>query len=386
MTLWLMDRSSGEILDQAITAGWKPSASQEAAIEARLTALSSGAAPSFYSAGSSQVAQIKVEGVLTKKPDPMAWLFGSSGTSYEELIAAFRTAENDSNVASVDVLMDSPGGQVAGLFEAIAALQGFSKPRRVLAANANSAAYALASVMGPITATSPASSFGSLGIFAQFRSSPGVITMRSTDAPKKNPDPASEDGQAEIQAYMDSLHGLFIEAIAEGRGVPVATINQDFGRGASLLAAQAYEKGMIDSISKPVLKAVSKSPIHNATHTAATENFMDLKTLKAQHPDLYEAVVQLGTDQEKERVTAHLDMAEQLDATDVALEAIKAGTRVDHQPTLAKYFAISRNRQDQTARADDDAVVVDATANAEAPTATADLGDALAALYTTETK
>ena len=384
MTLWLMDRSSGEILDQAMAAGWKPSASQEANIEARLTALSSGRAPSIYSAGN--VAQVRIEGALTKKPDPMAWLFGSMGTSYDEIIAAFRAAENDSSVASIDVLMDSPGGQVAGLFETIAALQGFSKPRRVLASNANSAAYALASVMGPIEATSPASSFGSLGIFAQFRSSPGVITMRSTDAPKKNPDPASEDGQAEIQAYMDSLHGLFIEAIADGRGVPVATINQDFGRGASLLAAQAFEKGMIDSISKPVLKAVSKSPIHHsATHTAAKdESFMDLKTLKAQHPDLYEAVLQLGIDQEKERVTAHLDMAEQLDATSVALDAIKAGTRVDHQPTLAKYFAISRNRQDQTARADDDAVVVDATANAEAPVATADLGDALAALYTTE--
>ena len=384
MTLWLMDRSSGEILDQAMAAGWKPSASQEANIEARLTALSSGRAPSIYSAGN--VAQVRIEGALTKKPDPMAWLFGSMGTSYDEIIAAFRAAENDSSVASIDVLMDSPGGQVAGLFETIAALQGFSKPRRVLASNANSAAYALASVMGPIEATSPASSFGSRGIFAQFRSSPGVITMRSTDAPKKNPDPASEDGQAEIQAYMDSLHGLFIEAIADGRGVPVATINQDFGRGASLLAAQAFEKGMIDSISKPVLKAVSKSPIHHsATHTAAKdESFMDLKTLKAQHPDLYEAVLQLGIDQEKERVTAHLDMAEQLDATSVALDAIKAGTRVDHQPTLAKYFAISRNRQDQTARADDDAVVVDATANAEAPVATADLGDALAALYTTE--
>ena len=51
-----------------------------------------------------------------------------------------------------------------GLFETLAAIEAFGKPMSVRASKAASAAYAIAAAGGSITAVSPASSFGSIGV------------------------------------------------------------------------------------------------------------------------------------------------------------------------------------------------------------------------------
>lgn len=376
MNIWLISQSAGLVLDGLQATSWTPTAAQEASIEARLTALRSGSVSEHVYSPSSGTAKVNVIGALTKRPDPLAWLFGSSGTSYLELEAALKAADSDPNTRDIELYVDSPGGHVSGLFEAIAAIQATKKPIRVVAANAASAAYALAASAGPIEATSAGASFGSLGVIGTFRVNPG-ITVRSTDAPLKNPDPSSEEGQAEIQAYMDSLHGLFVEAIATGRGTSASKVNSGYGRGADFLASQALERGMIDSIKgqKPALRVVSNST--TKAGSSAQGDSMDLKTLKAQHPEIFEEVLAMGVAQEKERVSAHIEMGKSLNAQAVAIEAIVAGARVDHQPTLAKYFAVSRNNKDIEARVEDDKAVQAAVQNA-APAANRDLGDLLA--------
>lgn len=373
MTLWLLEQSASDLLDQALASNWQPTEAQVALIEARNSALASGDTSRFLRA-SGKTAEIHVTGALTKHPDVWAMIFGGGGTSYAEIIAAVRAAENDPNVEGILFHVDSPGGHTSGLFEALAEIQAAKKPMRVLASQANSAAYALAAAAGPIEATSPGASFGSIGIIAAFRPTTNLITMRSSDAPLKNPDPSTDEGKREIQAYMDGLHSLFVEAIAQGRGVKPEAISRDFGRGASFLAGQAKQRGMIDSIRTPQLKVV-----HNKTTASALDasekTTMDLRTLKSQHPDLYEAVLQEGVTQERDRVSGHLEMAKSLNAPQsVAVEAILAGTRVDHPVTLAKYYGLARNNQDQEARAEDDKAVAAATQNAEAaPAKTEDL-------------
>ncbi len=81
---------------------------------------------------------------------------------------------------------------------------------------------------------------------------------------------------------------------------------------------------------------------------------MDLKTLQAQHPDVYTAAGQQGVDQERVRVTAHLTMGEASGDNKTAFAAIKDGSEMT--ATLqATYMTAGMNRNDVANRQDDDA-------------------------------
>ena len=88
--------------------------------------------------------------------------------------------------------------------------------------------------------------------------------------------------------------------------VPVATVNAEFGQGATLVARDAKQLGMIDKIAKPALRAVrtesltasdGDSPAATTEPTAAggeqpkkESKTMDLATLKKEHPEVFKAM------------------------------------------------------------------------------------------------
>ena len=105
---------------------------------------------------------------------------------------------------------------------------------------------------------------------------------------------------------------------------------------------------------------------------------MDLKELKAQHPDVYMAAVQEGVDQERDRVTAHLTMGEASGDTKTAFSAIKDGSGMT--ATLqATYMTAGLNRRDVEARQSDD-VSAAAGDSANLSESQGDAGDTVASL------
>lgn len=80
------------------------------------------------------------------------------------------------------------------------------------------------------------------------------------------------------------------------------------------------------------------------------EQKMDLKTLKAQHPETYEAAVQEGVNNERKRVNAHLKLAESSGAMDVAKKAIASGVSTMDEEVHAEYLAAGMNRSDRETR------------------------------------
>lgn len=76
---------------------------------------------------------------------------------------------------------------------------------------------------------------------------------------------------------------------------------------------------------------------------------LDLRTLRSQHPDLFEAAVQEGVTQERDRVCAHLTVGEQSGDLKTAFGAIRAGDGMT-QTLTATYLAAGMNRAEQTAR------------------------------------
>jgi ClpP class serine protease len=436
--MWLMEKRLAEQIERARTNGYQPTADERARFNAFVIEARSAEGPrNLRIAG--DVAEIRIEGVLTPKFDFLAWLFGGGNTTYADIQAALAMARTDDSIKRVVFYVDSPGGQVHGLFDTLAAIEAFPKPMVSRCAYACSAAYAIPAMAGKIEAVNPAVTVGSVGVVASYWVEEGIIDITSTEAPDKRPDPTTEEGQAVIRKHLDAIHELFVDAIARGRSfatgktITVDTVNQDFGRGAVVLAKEAKRRGMIDAVlnAKPVARgggisgsiapapntetepqpapaAEEQAPPTTPELTAETQASssesppdpapapsgassdvptaeghpedsapaadggaqqerrpMDIKTLEKEHPELYQAVVQVGVDQERERVTAHLTMGKSHNALDVAFKAIDSGVTLNNQKVLADYFSAGRNAADHSARGQETQQAAEVTGGAQ---------------------
>lgn len=243
--MWLLDQQTFLTLQRAEREAG-PTAEQRAQFIAQNHVAEGRTPKNMQIAGSA--AEIRIEGILTKRADLLAYLFGGGNTTYASIREGLAIARTDPTIKSVTFLVDSPGGSVDGLFETLDTIKAFPKSIRVRAANALSAAYAIAAVAGKIDATHAAASFGSVGVAASFFVSDNLVEIANTDSPKKRPDVRTDGGKAMVREYLDSIHELFVSAIATGRGVPATKVVSDFGEGGVLLAAEAKRRKMIDRI------------------------------------------------------------------------------------------------------------------------------------------
>jgi len=368
------------------------------------------------------VAEIRVEGILTLKFDLIAWLFGEANTTYESIMTSLSIAATDPNVKRVAWVVDSPGGMVDGLFETLAAIEVFGKPQSVRASKAASAAYALAAAAGSITAVSPASSFGSVGVVATFFVGDELIDVTSTEAPNKRPDVTTDEGKAVVREYLDAIHGLFVDSIASGRSratgqkMTAKQVNAEFGRGSMFVAKDAKARGMIDKAPaalravKPAAEAGAIPALvagHNemvATEmvprdrdntnstadggglTPTQERTMDLNQLKTEHSAVYEAAVKIGEEQgaesgavaERKRVNAHLNMGQKFGAMDIAIKAVKDGADFMDPEVQSEYMTAGRNKTDVETRQSETDAADQMTQDAKPDEGTKDLQDIVA--------
>lgn len=305
-------------------------------------------------------AQINITGVMTDKPDIMALLFGQGNVTYAEIRHAIALAEQDPTVNKIRFSVDSPGGQINGLFDTLEALKATTKPTESIVLNqAASAGYALVANTDKIIASNKASSFGSIGVAVNVFNDPNRIAIASSKAPKKRPDVKTAEGQQIIREGLDPVHDLFVDSIAEGRNISSEKINAEFGQGAILLAEEALKRGMIDSIQGS--QSTKTTPATGGKKQRTTA--MDLKTLEAQHPHVYAAAVQVGVtqgvEQERERVEAHLISGEAHNNMKAAVAAIKDGSEMNSK-MIATYLASAANAQQSDDADDDEAAVAEA--------------------------
>lgn len=354
---WLLEQNALQSLELAHSCGLTVTAEQQAEFSARISSAEDGPRILKTAGGS---AEMTIEGVLTDSPDIFAMIFGGGNTTYPEIVAALAAAEANPEVERLRVTMKTPGGSMDGLFDAIAAMQAFSKPIDVVASLAASAGYALAAQGDTIAAKDLSSRFGSVGVVGTF-SKPGdnKVVITSTQAPNKRPDLDTKKGRDVALQEIDALHDIFVDAIGEGRGVTPKTVNADFGKGSTFLAGEALKRGMIDAVGVRD-SSTPKAGVAGTTKLEATT--MDLQTLKGQHGALYATVVAegvaLGTQQEHDRVCAHLKMGVASGDIETAHTAIEEKTEMTATLT-ATYMAAGMRRKDKDDREGDD---VDAAA------------------------
>jgi ClpP class serine protease len=225
------------------------------------------------------VATIRVEGTLTPKPDLCAEYYGEANTTYPEIRAALASAMNDERVSEIVWQINSPGGSTDGFFELLteisearAELKSLGKTMRVVAGEAQSAAYGIAAAAGPITATSSTAAFGSVGVACSYFVQGGmcgeVVDLTNTQSRDKRPDLKTPEGREVVMRHLDEYADEFMGAIAAGRGVTPEHVAEKFGRGASMLAKNALALGLINDIAPRPAATYARTLTH--AHTSGT--------------------------------------------------------------------------------------------------------------------
>jgi ClpP class serine protease len=321
-------------------------------------------------------AEIRVEGVLTKRPDFWAKYFLGGNTTYASIRSALAVAASSPEITDVVLKIDSPGGNAEGLIETLETIAHFrqysGKRIRARADNAQSAAYGIAAAAGNIEATGRGATFGSIGTAVSYYVSPNVVTLTNTDSPDKRPDLTTPEGKAVVVKYLDQLNHEFVSSIAQGRGVELSRVTERYGRGASMTASEAKRLGLIDTIATTAPRAVPHSSSKGNPTTMADNQEPDRAAL--------DAASQRGVTQERDRVLAHLTMGESCGDMSIALEAIRSGASMTQEFT-ARYLSAGMNRGDRNKRQAESntAEAQLAGVGAATPTEKTDLGDQVVA-------
>jgi ClpP class serine protease len=395
--MWLLEANTLNTILQAEKSGFNPDAEQLTAFRGETS--EEGGSRIMSIAG--DTADISIKGVLTAEPNFMAMIFGGGNTTYSDIIAAIASAEQNDSIKNIVLSVDSPGGQVSGLFNAVNAIASAKKPTEAIVINqAASAAYTLIAQADKISAFNEASGVGSVGVAAEIEVNDGSVVITSSEAPDKRPDVTTEAGKAVIRAQLDAIHEILASSIAKGRSTTIEKVNSDFGRGTMVLAGEAIKRGMMDSISGSIPQvsapaaaattavAESGGPAASTdkTNTNATNGKNDREVigmtkeeLQAQHPATFAAVLATGVEQERDRVSAHLTMAEASGDMATAVAAIADGSGMTAS-LQATYMAAGMKKTELNARVEDNPGELNTpVTGADGPSAEDQVADAVCA-------
>lgn len=227
------------------------------------------------------VAILGIAGPLFKRANLFTAISGAS--SYDVLRTDLQAALDDPKVNAILLDIDSPGGEVNGgneLAQAIYAARSVKPIVAYVGGTGASMAYWIASSASKVV-VDPTAILGSIGTqvaFAERAPAAGEKRYRfvSTQSPNKNPDPGTEAFDKSVQTTIDALSAVFIEAVARNRGVTVAAVLSDFGKGGTFVGQMAVGAGLADSVGdfEGVLAELSAGRISTPSNNDRKANTM----------------------------------------------------------------------------------------------------------------
>lgn len=207
------------------------------------------------------IAVVPLMGVISPRVHDVEGLSTGGGTSAEGFAALMRQLAADPAIKGIVLDVDSPGGNVAGIPEAVDAIREVRAAGKPISAVAHhwaaSAAYWLASAADELVVT-PSGEVGSIGVYAYHEDvskrmemlgvTPTLIKAGPNKAEGHPAFPLTEDAKADIQASVDRHYSAFVKDVAKGRGVSVSTVREQFGGGRMIGAQEAVKLGMADRV------------------------------------------------------------------------------------------------------------------------------------------
>jgi signal peptide peptidase SppA len=228
------------------------------------------------------IAVLSISGTLVKKA---SWMDAESGLqSYENIRTMLADARDDPGIRGVLLDVDSPGGEVGGLFDLADEVYALreQKPCYAIANDeAFSAAYALASSAQRLFVTKTGG-VGSVGVIAVHMDQSGwdekmgrkytavYAGARKNDFSTHHP--LSDDARAGLQTEVDRLYEMFVGLVARNRDVPAALVRKTdaglFWSERAIGAGLADQVGSFDDALAAVTQASRASKQARATASA----------------------------------------------------------------------------------------------------------------------
>lgn len=306
------------------------------------------------------VAVVQVGGVLAKKMNLFAEISG--GASYEMIGRDFNQALSDPSVQAIALVIDSPGGAVDGVQQLASMIRGAKgiKPVGAFAdGTMSSAAYWLGAQADVIMAASETTVVGSIGVVASHtdisgqQAAQGIKTTEITAGKYKRIasqyGALTEDGMADIQAKVDYLYEIFVGDVAQARGVSVEKVIADMADGRVFIGQQAVAAGLVDGVS--TLDNLIANLKQRAAGVAAKPvgASMNLETIKADYPELVQAIHAEGASAERDRIMSV--EAQALPGHDKLIAQLKADGKTSGPEAAALVLAAERGKLSNMANA-----------------------------------
>jgi len=206
----------------------------------------------------SGAALIKIYGPLTKRASIFSLLLG--GNSMTGLGQMIDAAAADAKVSAIVLDVDSPGGMVSGT-DALAEAISRAGSKKPVVAYANgcmcSAAYWVASAAHKIVAerTAAVGSIGVLYVHGDFSKADERYGVKYTiiksgryKAVGNAYQAMSDEDQSIIQAELDAVYDIFIQAVAASRSVSAETVHSYMADGRVFIGQAAASAGLVDQV------------------------------------------------------------------------------------------------------------------------------------------
>lgn len=218
--------------------------------EGRMAAAAKPLEGSSYTSVYKNIAIIDVIGPMVPRVRGMS----SGSVGAQQIRNDFIRAFESDDIKAILLNVDSPGGDARGISELAQTIHKARKKNTkwiyaYAAGFMASAAYFISAAAHRIVANDWAS-VGSIGVVIGVppTTQEDPIEFVSTSSPYKRPDISTDEGRRVYQDKADYMGTLFIEAVAELRGVTVEKVISDFGKGGTLVGKQAKTAGLVDAI------------------------------------------------------------------------------------------------------------------------------------------
>jgi len=200
-------------------------------------------------------ALIPIKGAISTTGGTDVWSKG--GVKSGSVVKWIQEAEEDDSIKAILFDIDSPGGTPVGSVEIAEAVKKAKKPTvAVIHEMGTSGAYWVASATDTIFANRM-STIGSIGVKSSYLEFAGLmddynVTYRRLIAGKYKDimspyKEMSPEEQRKVQERLDRLHEIFINSVAQNRGLDVAHVHK-IADGYIYFGDEAKELGLIDFI------------------------------------------------------------------------------------------------------------------------------------------
>ena len=209
-----------------------------------------------YSVEQGGVAVLQASGVMAPKANLFMQISG--GISTRMLTRQLESAAVDARVSSIVLAMDTPGGNVLGVPELAATVYELAQKKPIVVHSSEtlaSAGYWTGAAANAIYISGPVVQVGSIGVVVSRNYNPSAssqeehIVAGKYKRLSKSNEPLSDESRAVVQADVDYVYTLFVDAVAQYRGTSTQQVLDHMADGRVFRGQQAINAGLVDGVS-----------------------------------------------------------------------------------------------------------------------------------------